>query len=77
MQEQQLCLFKENENIPRLKKQLAGKLFNEGVYKENYTKEKALNAISNCVGVHLFEVIIQESEKEIVSMLRSEKEQTF
>jgi len=76
MQNQQSSLS-ENPNLPELKKKLAGKLFNEYVYKENYTKDKALKAISNCVGSHIFEVIINEYEPEVIKLLRSEKEQTY
>ena len=76
MQNQQSSLS-ENPNLPLLKIQLSGKLFNEHVYKENYTKEKALKAISNCVGSHIFEVIINEYEPEVIKLLRSEKEQTY
>ena len=77
MQNTQPSLFKENPNLPILKQKLAGKLFNEYVYKENYTKEKALKAISNCVGSHIFEVILNDYEEDIISLLRSEKEQTY
>jgi len=76
MEKQQFSLF-DNPNLPELKRKLAGKLFNEYVYKENYTKDKALKAISNCVGSHIFEVIINEYEPEIIKLLRSEIEQTY
>lgn len=76
MQKQQSSLS-ENPNLPDLIKKLSGKLFNEYVYIENYTKEKALKAISNCVGSHIFEVIINEYESDVIALLRSEKEQTY
>ena len=49
---------------------LVNKLYNEGVTKENYTKEKALEISERCAGVSILTYILNNHEDEVIKLLR-------
>jgi len=57
------------EFIPRI----CSKIFQEGIYKENYTLEKAKNALINCVGQKILTEILIEYESKVIEQLISIK----
>lgn len=56
---------------------IISRIFNEGVYKENYTTEKAKAALSGCAGSKLLTEILIEYESKIISGLISETKVTY
>jgi len=50
---------------------IVAKIFNEGVYKENYTLDRAKIALSGCVGANKLIVILIDFEAEIIKNLIS------
>lgn len=56
---------------------IINKIFNEGVYKENYTLEKAKKALSGCVGSKVLTEILIENESKIIEGLISEIKVTY
>lgn len=59
--------------IPRI----VSKIFNEGVYKENYTLDKAIKALSNCAGSKYLTEILIEKEDKIKESLISKTQVTY
>lgn len=53
------------------------KIFNEGVYKENYTLAKAIKALSNCAGSKYLTEVLIEKEDKIIESLISETKVTY
>lgn len=56
---------------------IVSKIFNEGVYKENYTLDKAIKALSNCAGSKYLTEILIEYESKIIEGLISETKVTY
>jgi len=67
----------ETEDINHWADRIAAKLFNEYVTSENYTKEKAVKALSRCVGSTFLTDILNQNESIIISKLISESERTY
>jgi len=65
------------EKIQYWSKKIAGKLFNEYVTKENYSKEKAILVLDNCCGGNFLIEFLNNYESVIISMLIPESERTF
>lgn len=59
--------------IPRI----ISKIFQEGVYKENYTLENAKKALSGCVGAKVLTEILIEYESKIIEGLISQTKLTY
>lgn len=56
-------------NLSDIASKLANKLYNEGITKENYTKEKATEIISRCAGFAILNHIINNHEEEVIKLL--------
>lgn len=57
------------KNISDIALKLANKLYCEGITKENYTKEKALEIISRCAGFAILNYVINNHEEEVIKLL--------
>lgn len=57
------------KNISDIALKLANKLYCEGITKENYSKEKALEISSRCAGVAVLNYILNNHEEEVIKLL--------
>ena len=71
--------MRQNEEETKLSQipRIVSKIFNEGVYKENYTVEKAIKALSNCAGSKYLTEILLEYENKIIEGLISQTKVTY